>query len=229
MGDEKMEKSQIGRNDPCSCGSGKKYKKCCLITNGKKNEEEIKNIGKLPLYKTLITDSKGSKVVMISRERSDGNIAFVSILIDEWKMGLKDCFGSYNTPKSMLMREINSDHLPFIEGNFEECKKLIKRGVLIAEEIGTKIPEEFEGFRKIIGDLDNVELTGSLYKCFECGEGDLPEEVIKVIKKTTIEDMKRGICGKEGEIVLHAICDACKEKGNESEDVWDPWGDDSVM
>jgi uncharacterized protein YecA (UPF0149 family) len=22
--------AKIGRNDPCSCGSGKKYKKCCL-------------------------------------------------------------------------------------------------------------------------------------------------------------------------------------------------------
>jgi uncharacterized protein YecA (UPF0149 family) len=22
-------KRKIGRNDPCSCGSGKKYKKCC--------------------------------------------------------------------------------------------------------------------------------------------------------------------------------------------------------
>jgi len=26
---------KLGRNDPCSCGSGKKYKKCCLeLTNG---------------------------------------------------------------------------------------------------------------------------------------------------------------------------------------------------
>jgi hypothetical protein len=24
--------SKVGRNDPCQCGSGKKYKKCCLIT-----------------------------------------------------------------------------------------------------------------------------------------------------------------------------------------------------
>ncbi len=24
------EHAKIGRNDPCSCGSGKKYKKCCL-------------------------------------------------------------------------------------------------------------------------------------------------------------------------------------------------------
>ena len=24
---------KIGRNDPCPCGSGKKYKKCCLSKN----------------------------------------------------------------------------------------------------------------------------------------------------------------------------------------------------
>jgi len=23
--------AKIGRNDPCPCGSGKKYKKCCLL------------------------------------------------------------------------------------------------------------------------------------------------------------------------------------------------------
>jgi preprotein translocase subunit SecA len=27
----KREHDKIGRNDPCSCGSGKKYKKCCGI------------------------------------------------------------------------------------------------------------------------------------------------------------------------------------------------------
>lgn len=27
----KKEKPLVGRNDPCPCGSGKKYKKCCLI------------------------------------------------------------------------------------------------------------------------------------------------------------------------------------------------------
>jgi hypothetical protein len=29
---------KIGRNDPCPCGSGKKYKKCCL----RKDEERIR-------------------------------------------------------------------------------------------------------------------------------------------------------------------------------------------
>jgi uncharacterized protein len=27
--DKKETKSKVGRNDPCPCGSGKKYKKCC--------------------------------------------------------------------------------------------------------------------------------------------------------------------------------------------------------
>lgn len=27
----KREGEKIGRNDPCQCGSGKKYKKCCLL------------------------------------------------------------------------------------------------------------------------------------------------------------------------------------------------------
>lgn len=30
----------IGRNDPCSCGSGKKFKKCCLL---KLDEEKANN------------------------------------------------------------------------------------------------------------------------------------------------------------------------------------------
>lgn len=28
---ENVKKKKIGRNDPCPCGSGKKYKKCCLV------------------------------------------------------------------------------------------------------------------------------------------------------------------------------------------------------
>ena len=30
--------SGVGRNDPCPCGSGKKYKNCCLRTQGQSNE-----------------------------------------------------------------------------------------------------------------------------------------------------------------------------------------------
>jgi len=32
---------QIGRNDPCHCGSGKKYKKCCLENDANKSTSDI--------------------------------------------------------------------------------------------------------------------------------------------------------------------------------------------
>ena len=31
--------ARIGRNEPCKCGSGKKYKKCCLIKQQPKDKE----------------------------------------------------------------------------------------------------------------------------------------------------------------------------------------------
>lgn len=37
------ENMKIGRNDPCPCGSGKKYKKCCL---GKDDDAHYNGISK---------------------------------------------------------------------------------------------------------------------------------------------------------------------------------------
>ena len=33
--------SEFGRNDPCFCGSGKKYKKCCYLKNYKPHTSEL--------------------------------------------------------------------------------------------------------------------------------------------------------------------------------------------
>jgi len=35
---------KIGRNDPCPCGSGKKYKKCCLSKDAENTKKEFKTI-----------------------------------------------------------------------------------------------------------------------------------------------------------------------------------------
>ena len=35
---------QLGRNDPCHCGSGKKYKKCCMAEDDQARSLELKNI-----------------------------------------------------------------------------------------------------------------------------------------------------------------------------------------
>ena len=33
--------AQLGRNDPCPCGSGKKYKKCCLTNDAAAENERL--------------------------------------------------------------------------------------------------------------------------------------------------------------------------------------------
>ena len=35
---------RIGRNDPCTCGSGKKYKKCCMLKDAENTTTEFKTI-----------------------------------------------------------------------------------------------------------------------------------------------------------------------------------------
>lgn len=34
---------KIGRNDPCHCGSGKKYKKCCMTKDNEPKKESIQS------------------------------------------------------------------------------------------------------------------------------------------------------------------------------------------
>ena len=40
----KEPKVKVGRNDPCSCGSGKKYKKCCLLKEEMRDEMDVKKV-----------------------------------------------------------------------------------------------------------------------------------------------------------------------------------------
>ncbi len=51
-----MHKAKIGRNDPCPCGSGKKYKNCCLSLQGLVTLNE--NDKPFDLYSQLISTTK---------------------------------------------------------------------------------------------------------------------------------------------------------------------------
>ncbi len=53
-----MGTDKIGRNEPCSCGSGRKYKVCCYITEH--NLMLTKGLNSLPLdtYFIRLTDNK---------------------------------------------------------------------------------------------------------------------------------------------------------------------------
>jgi hypothetical protein len=47
---------KVGRNDPCPCGSGKKYKKCCLDKDQHKEQDPLQVIGEGGRPYNLLTD-----------------------------------------------------------------------------------------------------------------------------------------------------------------------------
>ena len=53
--------SKIGRNDVCPCGSGKKYKKCCL-SNGQGN---IKQYAGMPIFKQYPKEDENHSIVTL--------------------------------------------------------------------------------------------------------------------------------------------------------------------
>jgi len=176
---------------------------------------EKKETGELPIYKVLMTTPKGSRSIIVAREKENENLQFVSFMVDEWKMGLKDCFGNYDISK----REFNKlvARMPqYADADIDECKEIIKRGIIIAETLSLKIPREFREFKHILGDLDKVEVKGSLYKCFECGKGDLPDEIVEQIKEVTLRDVAAGVCGTEDETMIFFVCDKCRGEKEEA-------------
>lgn len=66
----------IGRNDPCVCGSGKKYKKCCL---GKAQDST----------ETLVSEELGRVIRGIyKKQRSSGELALYERHRNEWRQKL---------------------------------------------------------------------------------------------------------------------------------------------
>ena len=61
---------KIGRNAPCPCGSGKKYKKCCLMPRAGKEQKYGSSTKFIPVY-TQLDQLSNSVVDLIKQERLD--------------------------------------------------------------------------------------------------------------------------------------------------------------
>ncbi len=196
------------------CGMNRTASECgmnCIYYKPATTAKEVNGV--LPIYKVLKSKTKGSYSIIVSREQTDGKLQFIVVLIDAWKMGLKDCFGSNNITKQdfqrKLLAKLGGANM-FAEISLSEALWSIKYGLRIAKEVKTRIPREFEKLKYILGDFDNIKVEGSLYKCFECEKGELPEDVVKTIKEVTRHDTKAGVCGTPAETMIYFVCDECK-------------------
>jgi len=69
---------EIGRNDSCPCGSGKKYKRCCLGTEADPQEVPKKT---LPALVVLVLGLVLAVVVMVMSDAGNGVLCAVVTLM----------------------------------------------------------------------------------------------------------------------------------------------------
>jgi tetratricopeptide (TPR) repeat protein len=68
--------AKIGRNDPCPCGSGKKYKKCCLARDEARLAAETQRQAPAPILVEDDLDELSNSVVdLIDQRRLDEALA----------------------------------------------------------------------------------------------------------------------------------------------------------
>jgi len=161
----------------------------------------------------LKSKTEGSYAIIVIRERHDGRFQYIVVLIDAWKMGLKNCFGSHNITMQDFQRQVLvrvGGMKMLAEIDLSQAQWAIKYGLRIANEVNTRIPKEFEEFKYILGNMDDIKVDGSLYKCYKCGKGELSDEEVEYIKKVTETDVAAGTCGTPLETILFFICDKCK-------------------
>jgi Flp pilus assembly protein TadD len=75
--------AKIGRNAPCPCGSGKKYKKCCLLPKGGKGQKYAPTTKFIPVY-TQLDQLSNSVVDLIKQNRLDEAEAVSRRLLTEY-------------------------------------------------------------------------------------------------------------------------------------------------
>ncbi len=208
-------------SEVCSrcCGSTRSLRECNADCEYLKPLvlKEMERGGRLPFYRVLRTRAPGSVIVIVSREKANGELQFIDVLVDLWKMGLKDCCGAHEISKHEFSEHLSLAHyLPeeteFVAIEPDEALWLIKQGLRIAGEVGTRIPEEFHEFKYILGDMSHIEVGGSLYKCYKCEEADLQNEVCNAIKAITQNEIKEGVCGSFGEVMFYPLCSECEKE-----------------
>jgi len=187
--------SKIGRNDPCPCGSGKKYKKCCLE---KDKAQRRYNDAKQNLLSKLVDFFHEDRFIEQADELTANYIAIIGVddaeelVEDEYVQFLN--VGLFDAP---------------MEGN----KRLVE---IFYEEEGEHLPPQE---REILENM--LDMTIGIYEvqAYEQGKGFLvenlmekerfhvvvDEEGMQVIKKWDIVIARISKIGYENQIVGAAV------------------------
>ncbi len=112
-------KHKLGRNDLCSCGSGKKYKKCCLLTFADEEGEEESLHYSTALLQPMMDKFKekyeGKEAILETSE--EAGLFKMSEVIFEFTQELMDLAKSKREKEGILMLAIVAWNLAVMAGD----------------------------------------------------------------------------------------------------------------
>lgn len=226
----------IGRNDPCHCGSGKKYKKCCLS----KDEESrgllrgvwsatgkaslIKASEDYPVDRCLINPDwaeTGFARITITRGQENGSFIVGVYLVDTFCLGVKNTFCN----AGMTREQINEQVLPKqyfddtpIEINLDYAKAIIWGAVKYAKSFGFEPNVDFELSRCVLG-AERIEASRDIHfggpdgkPLYIPGPYDDQSAIMRKLSKFSAPQKQDeltprcGLCGKAGKLAKTECC-----------------------
>ncbi len=162
-------KTKIGRNEPCYCGSGKKYKKCCMAKDDavrtpvpldlteQEIKEAVKASEKYPLRYVLVNEDweeRAFATVMVIRAMGASHYIFGVYLIDLQCLGVKQA--SYGAGLTRKQIDVMVMHYPGVMDDF--CigcaQRLVNQAVAYAQNLGFDPHPDFEVARHVLGEKD---------------------------------------------------------------------------
>jgi hypothetical protein len=156
------------RNDPCPCGSGKKYKRCCLpkerhqasggsLWSYAGKMDRIQHADQYPVEACYLnTDWKeqGLARIVVTRSQNDGRAMVGVFLVDIFCLGVKNAFCN----EGLTRRQIEDELLPRYYQNEEPtriginyAKEIIYGAVDYARSLGFEPHPDFELSRHVLG------------------------------------------------------------------------------
>ena len=166
------------RNDPCPCGSGKKYKKCCLPKerNQQTGDSPWSHAGKIhriqhaddypveACYLNADWKEQGLARIVVTRSQENRKIMVGVFLVDIFCLGVKNAFCN----EGLARRQIEDQLLPGCYQNeaptrvgINYVKEIIYGAVEYARSLGFEPHPDFEFSRHVLG-AEEISRTRSL-------------------------------------------------------------------
>ena len=166
------------RNDPCPCGSGKKYKKCCLPKerNQQTGDSPWSHAGKIhriqhaddypveACYLNADWKEQGLARIVVTRSQENRKIMVGVFLVDIFCLGVKNAFCNEGLARSQIEDQLlpgcYQNEAPTRVG-INYVKEIISGAVEYARSLGFEPHPDFEFSRHVLG-AEEISRTRSL-------------------------------------------------------------------